>query len=185
MFGKKPKRNIYLTQRKLISTCQSQSKDTSTSSGGRSLSRSGCCCCGEDETKETLQKSRLRWGSCSKDTKPKWASSVHVGEVVREVVGPVLRVPHHVLHVPPDGTTRGRRGKSKESREEEQAPHSDLVRSKDGSGVLALLHEDMRSTAGVPVVKLSSTMGFDTHADSITDLIGYSTCGLLILFDIP
>ena len=59
------------------------------------------------------------------------------------------------------------------------------MRSKDGTGTLALLHEDMRSTAGVPVVKLSSTMGFDTHADSITDLIGYSTCGLLILFDIP
>ena len=56
--------------------------------------------------------------------------------------------------------------------------------SKDGTGTLALLQEDMGSTAGVPVVKFSSTMGFDTHADSITDLIGYSTCGLLILLDI-
>ena len=105
-----------------------------------------------------------------------------MGEVVGEVVGPVLRVPHHVLHVPPDGTARGRRGKSKESWEKEQAPHSEIQGWDWSSGLAA--HSCGR-TAGVPVIKLSSTMGFDTHADSITDLIGYSTCGLLILFDIP
>ena len=48
-------------------------------------------------------------------------------EVIGQVVGPVFRVPHHVLHVPPDGPMWSWRGEHKESWEKEQTLHAEAL----------------------------------------------------------
>ena len=107
------------------STGQSQSNDTCTL-----CSSWGCCSTSggrKDKAQKSLKKSRLRWGGGAQDTKSKRTSGVHMSQVVGNVIGPVLCVPHHVLHVPPDGSPWGWHGEHKESWNKKQTLHDETL----------------------------------------------------------
>ena len=106
-------------------TGQSQSNDTCTL-----CSSWGCCSTSggrKDKAQKSLKKSRLRWGSGAQNTKSKRTSGVHMSQVVGNVIGPVLCVPHHVLHVPPDGSPWGWHGEHKESWNKKQTLHDETL----------------------------------------------------------